>query len=107
MASVEPTPTNLGSPERFGYQWNKYAELLPEYEEQFLRWTVHLKPEDWTGRRFLDAGCGMGRNSFWPMTYGAAGGRAIDLDPRSLASARRTLAQFPEVVVEQASIYDI
>ena len=96
-----------GSPERFGYEWHNYAELRPEYREQFRRWTVHLSPEDWRGKVFLDVGCGMGRNSYWPMTFGAAGGVAIDVDRRSLAAARRTLAQFPEVVVRELSAYAI
>jgi SAM-dependent methyltransferase len=96
-----------GSPERFGYEWHNYAELRPEYEEQFRRWTAHLAPEDWRGLDFLDVGCGMGRNSYWPMTYGAASGTAIDVDERSLAAARRTLAGFPSVTVRRLSAYDI
>lgn len=96
-----------GSPERFGYEWNAYSEVYPEYEEQFRRWTAHLKPEDWRGVRFLDVGCGMGRNSYWPMRYGAAGGVAIDVDDRSLAAARRTLAPYPTVEVRKLSAYEI
>jgi len=96
-----------GSPERFGYEWHTYAEMRPEYEEQFRRWTVHLSPEDWRGKLFLDVGCGMGRNSYWPMTYDAAGGVAIDVDERSLASARRTLASCPNVEVRACSAYAI
>src|SRR5947207_11877948 len=96
-----------GSPDRFGYEWGAYGDLLPEYEEQFRRWTVHLQPADWRGLTFLDVGCGMGRNSYWPMTYGAAGGLAIDVDDRSLAAARHTLARFPNVRVEQRSAYEI
>jgi SAM-dependent methyltransferase len=96
-----------GSPERFGYEWHNYAELRPEYEEQFRRWTALLQPDDWRGRTFLDVGCGMGRNSYWPMSYGAAGGLAIDVDERSVAAARRTLAPFPSVQVEMRSAYDI
>jgi SAM-dependent methyltransferase len=96
-----------GSPERFGYEWHAYSELRPEYEEQFRRWTAHLQPQDWRGLTFLDVGCGMGRNSYWPMTYGAAGGLAIDVDERSLAAARRTLAPFPGVRVEKRSAYEI
>lgn len=96
-----------GSPERFGYEWHNYSELRPEYEEQFRRWTAHLEPQDWRGLKFLDVGCGMGRNSYWPMTYGAAGGLAVDVDDRSLEAARRTLAQFPTVRVERRSAYNL
>lgn len=101
------TRDRTGSPERFGYEWDAYAELLPIYEEQFRRWTPHLAAADWVGKTFLDVGCGMGRNSYWPMTYGAAGGVAADLDERSLAAARRTLAAFPSVEVVRASAYDL
>jgi SAM-dependent methyltransferase len=96
-----------GSPDRFGYSWDRYAEILPEHEEQFLRWTQPLVREDWRGVRFLDAGCGIGRNSYWPMTYGAAGGVALDVDDRTLARARSNLARFPAVEVRRQSIYDI
>jgi SAM-dependent methyltransferase len=102
------TPDTLsGSSDRFGFEWAHYAAIWPEYEEQFRRWTVHLSPPDWSGKWFLDVGCGSGRNSYWPMKYGAAGGKAIDIDARSLAVARANLARFPTVGVEQKSAYDI
>ena len=104
---AERFAVTAGSPDRFGYEWELYSGMRPEYEEQFRRWTVHLKPEDWRGMRFLDVGCGMGRNSYWPMRYGAAGGLAIDVDARSLAAARRTLAGYPAVAVRELSAYDI
>jgi SAM-dependent methyltransferase len=96
-----------GSTQRFGYEWSVYYELKPEYEEQFRKWTAPLTRDDWKGRTFLDVGCGMGRNSFWPMVYGAAGGVAIDLDERSLQAARRNLGAYPEVAVEKHSAYDL
>jgi SAM-dependent methyltransferase len=96
-----------GSPDRFGFSWDTYAELRPEHEEQFLLWTTPLQPEDWAGKTFLDAGCGMGRNSYWPLRYGAARGVAIDVDPRTLSRARQTLRGFPHAEVKRASIYDI
>ncbi len=106
--TAQPSSRDLrGSPDRFGWEWNAYAEILPEYEEQFRRWTVHLRPEDWQGKSFLDVGCGMGRNSFWPMTYGASEGVAVDIDDRSLASAQRNLAQFPALQVLRSSAYDL
>lgn len=95
------------SVDRFGWEWETYSEILPEYEEQFRRWTVHLSPEDWRGKTFLDVGCGMGRNSYWPMSYGARGGVAVDLDERSLANATRNLARYPSVKILRCSAYDL
>ena len=96
-----------GSPDRFGYEWDIYAEILPEHEEQFRRWTVPLEPQDWQGKDFLDVGCGMGRNSYWPLRYGAAGGVAVDIDERSLKRARRNLKAFPTIQVMRMSAYDL
>jgi SAM-dependent methyltransferase len=107
MATTHSTPIGSGSPGRFGYEWKTYPEMRPEYEEQFRRWTVHLSPQDWSGKAFLDVGCGMGRNSYWPLSYGASAGVAIDVDQNSLASARQTLARFPNGVVREMSAYEI
>jgi SAM-dependent methyltransferase len=96
-----------GSPDRFGYEWNLYAEILAEHEEQFRRWTAPIAPEDWCGKDFLDVGCGMGRNSYWPLKYGAASGIAVDVDERSLESARRNLRSFPTLQVMLASVYEL
>jgi SAM-dependent methyltransferase len=87
----------MASEERFGYEWHTYSELTPEYEEQFKGWSAPLTKEDWKGKDFLDAGCGMGRNSFWPLLYGARSAVALDNDDRSLSAARTTLQKFSNV----------
>jgi len=107
IQSSSPTDDRTGSPDRFGYEWEFYAELQPEYEEQFRRWTPHLDRADWAGKVILDVGCGMGRNTFWPLTYGAKESVSIDVDERSLGSARHTLSQFPNAVVRRMSAYEI
>lgn len=99
--------TTKGSPDRFGYAWSVYKDMSPIYEEQFKRWTPFLNSEDWKGKSFLDVGCGMGRNSYWPLEYGASQGLAIDADDQSLASAQETLRRFPQAVVQRTSIYDL
>jgi SAM-dependent methyltransferase len=104
--SADMSELAKGSPERFGYSWDHYADLLPEHEEQFLRWTA-LDKSFWRGMRFLDGGCGIGRNSFWPMTYGALGGLAVDVDDRTLDRARKNLECFPNFFVRKQSIYEI
>jgi SAM-dependent methyltransferase len=76
-------------------------------EEQFRRWLPFFQPGDWTGKSFVDVGCGMGRNSLWPMKYGAASGAAVDIDDRSQAAARQTLAVFPTLDVRKCSAYEL
>ena len=85
------------------FEWKTYSEMRPEYEEQFRRWTVHLSPQDWPGKTFLDVGWGMGRNSYWPLSYGATSGVSIDVDQNSLAAARQTLAPFPNGTVRKVN----
>ena len=97
----------IGSTDRFGYEWQKYDKLLPEYEEQFLRWTCLIKKDQWKDKAALDVGCGAGRNSYWPLKFGAKNVVAIDLDERSLDSARKNLASFPKVQIKEMSAYNI
>lgn len=97
-----------GSSERFGYSWERFNTLSAEQEEQFLRWTRALGGDQpWRDRRFLDVGCGAGRNSCWAMKHGASGGVAMDIDERSLAVARSNLEPYPTVQVVFKSVYDL
>lgn len=96
-----------GSPDRFGYEWHTYSEITPIYEEQFKRWTTLIPENEWKGKSFLDVGCGMGRNSYWPMGYGALRGVGIDIDKRSLAATQRNLKKFPKYQVRELSAYNI
>jgi SAM-dependent methyltransferase len=96
-----------GSPDRFGYSWSIFSEILPDHREQFVRWTSALPSEAWKDAHFLDAGCGIGRNSHWAMLEGAAGGVAFDVDDRSLAAARKNLEPYPTINVRHQSIYEI
>ena len=107
MPSIAAEQDQSGSPDRFGYEWGAYSELLPVYEQQFRSWTPGIAQTDWIGKTFLDVGCGMGRNSYWPMRYGAAGGVAVDLDSRSLAAAKLTLRGYPTMEVACLSTYDL
>ena len=96
-----------GSPERFGYEWVNYSEISPAYEEQFKRWLPFFSQTYWASKSFLDVGCGMGRNSFWPLSYGAQLGVSIDVDEGTLKSAKKNLSIFHNSNVEFCSAYDI
>jgi SAM-dependent methyltransferase len=104
---VIDTRAHRGSPDRFGYSWSIFPEILAEHHEQFVRWTAALPRNVWKGAQILDAGCGIGRNTHWAMAAGAAGGVASDIDERSLAAACKNLKVYPTVEVRNQSIYNI
>ena len=96
---------DAGSPDRFGYEWDKFSKIIPDYEIQFLRWCYPLKPKDFKGKKILDGGCGIGCNSYWPLIYGAKKIVAFDCDERSLNAAKKNLAKFKNATVEFGSLY--
>lgn len=97
---------HLGSPERFGYSWERFDAPTEDQRRQFDDWTCLIGADGWRGKTFLDVGCGAGRNSLWALSYGAASGVSIDLDERSLRSATRNLESRP-VEVRRQSAYEI
>ena len=97
----------MSSEKRFGYEWNKYNKMNSSYELQFRKWVSPLGPKDFKNKKVLDAGCGMGRNSYWPLKYGAKELVAFDFDKRSVTAAKKNLANFSNSQVEFRSIYKL
>jgi len=97
----------MASEQRFGFQWNVYSELNSQYESQFKNWVSPLSRSDFAGKSVLDVGCGMGRNAYWALQWGAHRLVAFDYDERTVAAARRNLKAFPQAEVLFKSIYDI
>ncbi len=96
-----------GTEKKFGYEWDIYREIIPLHEKQFVEWISPVPLSFFKGRRFLDAGCGIGRNSLWALKAGAASAYAFDYDGRTVRVARENLKDFPNCEVGFESIYDI
>jgi 2-polyprenyl-3-methyl-5-hydroxy-6-metoxy-1,4-benzoquinol methylase len=96
-----------GSPDRFGYEWRTYSDILPESKDQLERWLGSMGLASFEGKRVLDVGCGMGRNPYWMLRAGARELHAVDIDDHSVAAARKNLAEFPNAQVEKRSVYDL
>jgi SAM-dependent methyltransferase len=90
-----------GSPDRFGYEWASYSEILPESKRQLERWLGATGLASFKGKRVMDVGCGMGRNPYWFIDAGAASVLAVDVDDSSLGAARKNLAPFTNAKVEK------
>lgn len=95
----------MASAERFGYEWDIFRIIIPEYEEQFLKWIKPLTNNDFKDKIILDAGCGIGRNSYWPLKYGARRVLAFDFDRRTVRVAKSNLREFSNAKVIYRDIY--
>lgn len=95
----------LGSPDRFGSNWKKYNELNSIYEEQFLEWILPLQKKDIKNQKILDAGCGIGRNSYYCIKYGAKEVYLFDVEQSTVNIAKKNLKNFDNAHVFEDSIY--
>jgi len=87
----------------FGWQWQHFAEMHPEFEEQFLDWIYPIGPDFFADKRVLDAGCGTGRHTYFAASYGAREVIALDLSG-AVETARANLARFDNVHVVQGDL---
>jgi SAM-dependent methyltransferase len=98
---------NMASTERFAFAWKKFSKIIPEYETQFLGWVHPLVAISFKNKIVLDAGCGIGRNSFWPLKYGAKKLVAFDYDRGTVAIAQKNVSRFNNAKITYQSIYEI
>jgi len=73
----------------FGYSWTHYPKENPYTEEQWRDWILPLGPEDFAGRRVLDAGCGLGGFTEYARQWGASEVVGVDLSEAIDAAGAR------------------
>ena len=87
----------------YSYQWRKFKQMFPEWEEIFLESTRPLTPEFFAGKLGLDAGCGFGRSIFYAASYGA---EMIGLDlSEAIEAARENTRHLANVHLVQGDIF--
>jgi SAM-dependent methyltransferase len=87
----------------FGFEWQHFAELHPEYEAQFLDWLYPIGRDFFSGKRVLDAGCGTGRHAYFAARYGADEVVGLDLSD-AVETALRVLSPFENAEVLQGDL---
>jgi SAM-dependent methyltransferase len=90
MVPAALAPAAAATAERFGFEWTHFAEIRPEYRDQFLGWIAPVAPEAFAGRRVVDGGCGKGRHLRLAAEFGAQDVIGIDLGPAVETAARNT-----------------
>lgn len=112
VAAERPTPeeerralsSQLDTARSFGYEWQAFSEMLPDYEKHFHWYFERFKPEDFAGRLVLDAGCGTGRYAFYMSRTGAREVVAMDFSQAIEVAAANNRANRNTYFV-QADIY--
>ncbi|MFH0956327.1 MAG: methyltransferase domain-containing protein, partial [Candidatus Aenigmatarchaeota archaeon] len=91
--------------ESFGFQWNAFSEMYPEYEKNFLSYIEPLKPSFFRGKLVLDAGCGFGRHTYYAAKYG---GEVVGFDlSDAVEAAYRNCGRMKNVHIVQGDIYHL
>jgi SAM-dependent methyltransferase len=87
----------------FSYQWRKFKQMFPQWEETF-RWSISpLNTNFFRGKVGLDAGCGFGRSLYYAASFGA---EVIGMDlSEAVEAARENTRHLPTAHVIQADIF--
>jgi predicted RNA methylase len=97
----------------FGENWAQYAEKIDESRiEEAERSLIRLVGrEAIEGRTFLDIGCGSGLFSLAAVRLGCRRLLAVDLDPNSVLTTRKTLERYAPAGAtwdcQQISVFDL
>lgn len=88
----------------YSYQWRKFKQMYPEWEEVFRESIRPIQPDFFPGKLGLDAGCGFGRSLRYSAQYGA---EMIGLDlSEAIEAAVENTREFPNVHVVQGDIFN-
>lgn len=97
------TQVKLRTAASFGFEWQHFAALRPEWERNFLAYMQPRSAEFFRGKRILDAGCGTGRHAYYAASYGAEV-VAVDLSD-AIDVARENTWAIGRVTTIQADLY--
>jgi SAM-dependent methyltransferase len=104
----ESSPSRWWTDERrtlrsYSYQWRKFKEMFPHWEEVFVDTIKPITPDFFPGKVGLDGGCGFGRSIYYAASFGA---EMIGLDlSEAIEAARENTRHLPHVHLVQGDIF--
>jgi len=90
----------------FGFEWNVFNKMFTAYRANFLNYIDPIKEEFFKNKIVFDAGCGVGRHTYWAAKFGAREVIGIDFSNAVNASYENT-KHLPNVHIIQADIYQL
>lgn len=112
QAETKPDLKDVSTHFSFGRNWASYLSVVgDEHKTQAAAGLSQLlTPEEISGKRFLDIGCGSGMSMLAALTLGAGLVKGVDIDPDSAHAAQDLLskqAAGKKWTVENRSVFDL
>ncbi len=109
---AQPDLKDVSTHFSFGQNWSSYLSVVgDEHKTQAVQGLSQLiTPEEISGKRFLDIGCGSGMSMLAALTLGAGEVKGVDIDPDSARTATELLtrqAAGKKWSVENRSVFDL
>jgi len=96
----------ISTADSFGFEWKKFNKLFDIYKQNFLNYVQPFKENFFKNKVILDAGCGVGRHTYWAAKFGAKEVIGIDLS-EAVDSAESNCRELSNVNIIQADIYKL
>jgi len=90
----------------FGFEWKVFNKMFDQYKQNFLNYTQPFKEDFFKDRIVLDAGCGVGRHTYWSAKFGAKEVIGIDMSD-AVDPAEGNCRELSNVTIIQADIYNL
>lgn len=92
--------------ESFGYEWKAFNKMFEAYRQNFLNYVQPFQEKDFVGKVALDAGCGVGRHTYWAAKFGAKDVIGVDLSD-AVEPAEKNCRELSNAHIVQADIYNL
>lgn len=92
--------------ESFGFEWKRFNKMFESYRQNFLNYVQPFDEQSFQGKVVLDAGCGVGRHTYWAAKFGARDVIGLDLSD-AVEPAEINCRSLPNAHVVQGDIYNM
>lgn len=96
----------LATADSFAFEWIRFNKMFDSYRQNFLNYVQPFTEKDFEGKVVLDAGCGVGRHTYWAAKFGAKDVIGYDLSD-AVVPAERHCRELPNAHIVQGDIYAI
>jgi 2-polyprenyl-6-hydroxyphenyl methylase/3-demethylubiquinone-9 3-methyltransferase len=94
VPDIKMADTDLANHFAFGENWESYSKLIDSQKIDGATSDLLALVGQLTEKSFLDIGCGSGLHAVAALRLGADSVMAVDIDPKSVETARATLSRF-------------